>query len=270
MSSLKNIVDSFTGGKQAAKSAREAAAVQARAADKAITTQEEAEARSRGDLDPFTQAGLEVLPGLTDLITDPEAQRSFIEDNPFFKSLAQEAKRSLLSSQAPRGRVGTGGTKEALQNSLLLLGTDLVNQNINQRQGLLGVGFNAAAGQANITQGTASNISNLLTGKGNVQAAGIVGARNAINQSRGGLINLGVQAGTQLGTATILACDIRVKENIIKVGQLDNGLPLYLFNYIGDDRPYINVIAQDVEKVKPHAVIEINNIKHVNMEEVWR
>jgi len=44
---------------------------------------------------------------------------------------------------------------------------------------------------------------------------------------------------------------------------LDNGLPVYLFNYKGDTTPQIGLMAQDVEKVNKDAVTEIDGIKHV-------
>ena len=82
-------------------------------------------------------------------------------------------------------------------------------------------------------------------------------------------------AGTAAGTAAITkgipylaslaaaASDIRVKENISQVGTLDNGLPVYLFNYKGSHTPQIGLMAQDVEQVNDDAVVEINGIKHV-------
>lgn len=66
--------------------------------------------------------------------------------------------------------------------------------------------------------------------------------------------------GQLLGYA---ASDINVKENISQVGILDNGLPVYLFNYKGNNTPQIGLMAQDVEKVNKDAVKEIDGIKHV-------
>jgi hypothetical protein len=61
-----------------------------------------------------------------------------------------------------------------------------------------------------------------------------------------------------------LLSDERVKENIEPVGLLNNGLPVYRYNYIGDVTPQIGLLAQDVEQVKPEAVAEIGGIKHVH------
>lgn len=70
----------------------------------------------------------------------------------------------------------------------------------------------------------------------------------------------------RMGFAT--PSDIRIKENITKVGQLDNGLPVYIFNYKTDPDgiPQIGLMAQDVEKIAPDAVTEINGVKHIYYE----
>ena len=66
-----------------------------------------------------------------------------------------------------------------------------------------------------------------------------------------------------LTSYALQASDIRIKENISQVGSLDNGLPVYLFNYKGNKTPQIGLMAQDVEKVNNEAVVEIDGIKHV-------
>ena len=81
----------------------------------------------------------------------------------------------------------------------------------------------------------------------------------------------GSAAGTAAGTALVTKAlpylaslsDRNSKENISQVGILDNGLPVYLFNYKGDNTPQIGLMAQDVEKVNKDAVKEIDGIKHV-------
>lgn len=119
--------------------------------------------------------------GLLDLITKPEAQLDYVQNNPFFEAMAKKSSDTLLANQAARGKLGSGGTAEALQNSLLLLGSDLLNQNIGQRQNIANMGAAAAAQTANATQSNANSVSDLYTQKGNTQAAGIMGANNAMN-----------------------------------------------------------------------------------------
>src|SRR5262245_3098336 len=49
--------------------------------------------------------------------------------------------------------------------------------------------------------------------------------------------------------------DIRLKQDIVPLGRLDNGLELYRFRYKGSDRTaYVGVMAQEVQQVEPGAV----------------
>lgn len=59
-----------------------------------------------------------------------------------------------------------------------------------------------------------------------------------------------------LNGAALAFSDARIKENIKPVGRLDNGLSVYVFNFIGDDVPQIGLLAQEVRKVHPEAVFE--------------
>lgn len=129
-------------------------------------------------------------PGLVDLINDPNAQKNFITQNPFFNSLAQNAQDRTFQNAAAKGKVGSGGTAEALQNSLLMLGGDLLNQSITQRQNLANMGSDAAARSGVASQNAANGISDLYTQKGNAQAAGAIGSANAWNSSLGQITKL--------------------------------------------------------------------------------
>ena len=73
-------------------------------------------------------------------------------------------------------------------------------------------------------------------------------------------------AGSVLGgLGGLMKCDARVKENIKRIGTFDNGLALYSFNYVGNPQIHIGPMAQEVEAIKPEAVIEINGIKHIDL-----
>jgi hypothetical protein len=68
----------------------------------------------------------------------------------------------------------------------------------------------------------------------------------------------GALGGLMQGAGALFAAsDIRLKENVRRVGQLDNGLPVYSYNYKGHGTPQIGLMAQDVAQVKPHAVADI-------------
>jgi len=57
--------------------------------------------------------------------------------------------------------------------------------------------------------------------------------------------------------------DRRTKENIKHIG-VENGYPIYEFNYIGEPERYSGVMAQDIEILKPEAVHNIDGILHVD------
>lgn len=97
--------------------------------------------------------------------------------------------------------------------------------------------------------------------------ANYTGAQNAYNQAmnrqqqssssaKGGLTDL---AGS-LGSAAMMApagtfSDRRLKNNIKKIGQLANGLFVYVFNYIWGGPEQIGVMSDEVREIMPHAVI---------------
>jgi formylglycine-generating enzyme required for sulfatase activity len=53
--------------------------------------------------------------------------------------------------------------------------------------------------------------------------------------------------------------DIRLKTDIVLIGKTESGLPLYTFRYIGDTTIYQGVMAQDVLKLMPEAVVVMPN-----------
>ena len=67
----------------------------------------------------------------------------------------------------------------------------------------------------------------------------------------------------QMASIVKMFSDSRVKENLIPDGSW-RGLNIYKFNYIGDGVQRRGVLAQDVEKLYPHAVSEEHGIKMVD------
>ena len=90
---------------------------------------------------------------------------------------------------------------------------------------------------------------------GMYKAMGDVGAqRRAMSQEA---IN------REMASIVKMFSDSRVKENLIPDGSW-RGLNIYKFNYIGDGVQRRGVLAQDVEKLYPHAVSEEHGIKMVD------
>lgn len=57
-----------------------------------------------------------------------------------------------------------------------------------------------------------------------------------------------------LGSIVSMFSDENLKQNITEVGRLYNGLPVYLYNYVGDNTPRIGLLAQEVIYINPDAV----------------
>jgi hypothetical protein len=111
-----------------------------------------------------------------------------------------------------------------------------------------------------------------------VQSGDLVGASLAANQQAidvakarqqassgfmGGLMELGGALGGAAIQSNMFGSDVRLKENIKRIGKY-KGHNLYSYNYIDRVGDWIGVMAQEIEKVIPEAVQEINGMKHVN------
>lgn len=123
------------------------------------------------------------------------------------------------------------------------------NQPINEITALM------SGSQVSMPQFMGANLSSIPT----TDVAGIIQNydQQRINQAQqknaltgqvlGGLFGLG---GKIIGLS-----DERAKEDIHRIGETDNGLPIFTYRYKGDDKPQIGLIAQEVEKKNPDAVM---------------
>lgn len=117
----------------------------------------------------------------------------------------------------------------------------------------------------------ASTVANTAqTGVAGVDYAGLVNQNyanqmNAYNQGQanraaglGGLFGLGgslLGAAGQAGGFGALFSDVRLKRDITRVGTTDGGLPIYTYRYVTGGPMMMGVMAHDVEKVIPDAVM---------------
>jgi hypothetical protein len=126
-------------------------------------------------------------------------------------------------------------------------------------------GSSNAARQSAYAANTANQIG-AITGAGNAMAAGQIGSANAFSNALTQGIGLyGMNQQNQLYQQYLnrlppVGSDASIKENICKIGVLNNGLNLYKFEY---QAPYkdtwghgehIGVMAQEVEQIIPEAV----------------
>lgn len=107
-----------------------------------------------------------------------------------------------------------------------------------------------------------TDIAGITQGNFNNQMANYNTAMNQQSGLLGGLFGL--------GSAAILASDRRLKHDVRRIGTTDKGIPIYTFRYNSDgSSKHVGVMAQDVEKVMPWAVVEMDNgYKAVNYDMV--
>ncbi len=97
------------------------------------------------------------------------------------------------------------------------------------------------------------NVANKADLRSSAASEANTNARNSVGWN---VINTGLGA---------LFSDEDLKENIVEVGRLYNGLKVYLFTYRGDTVPHIGLLAQEVVQVRPEAVsVEKNGYMKVN------
>lgn len=142
----------------------------------------------------------------------------------------------------------------------------------NILQGLQGAGMlsnlytapgQAQLGAANAGYGQqAQNLQSILTPALGLGALGTnttgVSTQTPANNP---LMNIlgGVTAG-----AGLLFSDERVKENIEKVGELNDGQNVYTYNYRGHDTPQLGLLAQEVLEHEPEAVHNVGGVLAVD------
>ena len=82
----------------------------------------------------------------------------------------------------------------------------------------------------------------------------------------GGLFESILGAGLQIGGNALAACDIRLKENIERVGSTPGGVPVYRFDYRGGLKGMIGPMAHEVAILQPEALgPEVDGYMTVNL-----
>jgi hypothetical protein len=86
----------------------------------------------------------------------------------------------------------------------------------------------------------------------------------SLEKPESGLDKVGKIAQIAGTVAAMFGSDKRMKENIKPIGKLFDGQIVHSYNYKGDPRTQIGLIAQEVEGHKPHAVGKIHGMKAVD------
>ena len=214
-----DILDIF--GRRGARASREAADEERSALEAAIEEQRRATEQGLGFLDPFAGVGQRGV-DLSGFLGDPNAQFDFLQNNPLFQMALDNANQATLAQGAAGGRLLAGDTLLQLSNNVLLSAQPLIDRQRQDIGNLLNVGTGIATTQANTALGQASNVSNLLTDIGNVNAAGIAGGQQASQQ--------GAENALQIAGAIFGLSDSRLKSNAEKIG-VENGYDVWRWDW---------------------------------------
>jgi hypothetical protein len=197
--------------------------------------------------------------GMDDFQTDPGYQFRLAEGQ---KALERKLNASgkTFSPEAAKALLGYNqdmGTNE-YNNAYNRFNIDQDNL-FNRLATLSGFGQTASGQIANAGTNYANAATEQYNGMGNAVTSANL-ANKANNSSMFGSL---LGAGAKLGSAW-LSSDERLKENIEYIGT-EKGHKLYKFNYINiPEKTYVGVMAQDVEKYAPDAVLETEGYKRVN------
>ena len=194
-----------------------------------------------------------------------------------FQNLGDVAQRSLGASTGVADLLS--GTARDVSQGRLQTGRDIAGQIGGTTSALSDLISQQGSGLADITGSGGVNLANLLQGAGQAQAQGqtdlatilaniatqqgsqVAGLPSAASQLTGqGLLQPIGQLAGGIGTA-IAASDERLKTNITEAGKTPSGINLYTWDWneegkeIACDQPTFGVIAQEIMKIKPEAVI---------------
>jgi len=116
-----------------------------------------------------------------------EAEQAAIagfQESPGQVFLRERQERALLRNEAAIGGLGGGNVRTALQEQAFGIASTQLGERKDRLAGVARRGLGAVGQQAGVGAGISANISNLLAGRGEAQAGGILGRASGI---RGGL-----------------------------------------------------------------------------------
>lgn len=73
------------------------------------------------------------------------------------------------------------------------------------------------------------------------------------------LVSAGGSLATGLGSMGIKLSDARLKRDVVRIGELASGLGLYAYRYLHSAARHVGVMAQEVLRLKPEAVVTLPN-----------
>lgn len=195
----------------------------------------------------------------------PQGTEAFGDAYQQFTSPRDQALENLALSAVGAGR----NEQSRMINAGQALRQQDINEMLTQRSQPINELAALLQGAPAINNPQFGNPAQYQVAPGDIQGAiqnQYMGQMSAYNQGQanrsanlGGLFSL----GGALGSAAIMS-DRRLKRDIEEIGALPSGLPVYRFKYIWDNIERVGVMAQDVLKVIPSAVINVGKFYAVD------
>lgn len=222
-----------------------------------------------------------------------DAAMATLQATPGYQFRLKAGNDAINAQQAATGGNASGNQALALSNYNQGVAGTTYDNYVSQLQPFLGASNAAAGGIANVNTGQGNalagqydTLANLnyqtQTGIGNANAnadlAGLNASGNFWNML-GGIGSMGTKGGGTVGGNAVsdigsaissalpmlaMFSDERLKDDIEPVGELYDGTNVYRYRYKGDPTPRIGVMAQEIEKTRPDAVVEVGGWKAVD------
>jgi hypothetical protein len=158
-------------------------------------------------------------------------------------------------------------------------GINGIGSGISQMGGLFDIANAGGAGQQASNQAAIDNSKGMSEYANNNAWSNLQNFYNIIGGQNWGGTKTGTEESTPsmwstigsalgMGSSLLKLSDRRMKSDIVMIGHASNGLPVYSYRYTHDPKRLVEVgfMAQDVEKYRPEAVVEIGGLKHVDYE----
>lgn len=240
-----------------------------------------------------SQSGVTQLKDLLGLngASGTQSALSTLQNMPGYQFAVQQGDNAINAQAAATGTNGSGNQALALAKYNQGLASQNYNNYVSQLMPFLSASNSAAAGIGNIDTGLgnalagqygtlANMVWNRDTGIGNAQANAdlanynasgnfwnLLGSIGGMGTSGGGTVGGNLISGIGSARSSFLPAifsDARLKEDIEPVGELYDGQKVYSYRYKGHPATHIGLMAQEVERREPAAVVDIGGYKAVN------
>ena len=228
------------------------------------------------------QAGMKQMGNLLGLNGQAGSQnaQAALATMPGYQFQLGQGNNAINAAAAAGGTLNSGNQAMALQKYGQGLAGQNYGQYVSQLQPYMQMGEGAASGIGNLYSGLGNQLNANQTNQANMNMNAMTSAGNA--QASAALANQGMGMGLLGGLGSFLSSpsgggllsglgsglgalfsDERLKEDIAPVGELYDGQKVYSYRYKGDSTPRVGLLAQEVEKIHPEAVVEVGGFKAV-------